>query len=124
MKPGTGGAGTASPASRAACISTGQDEVILEANLAAGALLGIAPDLMKGSPFEAYLEPRCVPAFRSTVAAPVQGEGVPVQEYRIARPDGSTLHAAVAVSVAHDPGSGSVEFLRVICDARGEKRAE
>lgn len=108
----------------AGCICTGPEGIILEANLAAGALVGLDPDRLQGLPFQSYLDPGSIPAFRSAVAALGRGEEVPVQEFLIARSDGSTVPAAVAVSVAHDPGSGAIEFLWGVCDISRQKRIE
>ena len=41
----------------AGCLCTGPDGVILEANRAAGALLGPAPDRLRGLSFPAHLHP-------------------------------------------------------------------
>ncbi|MDV2480556.1 PAS domain S-box protein [Methanoculleus sp. Wushi-C6] len=107
----------------AGCICTGPDGAILEANRAAGTLVGVEPDRLQGFPLQAYLEPGCVPAFRSAVAALVRGEEVPPQEFRFARPAGRTFPAAVAVRVAPDPGGGPPEFLWAFCDLSGQEEA-
>ena len=108
----------------AGCICTGPDGVILEANQAAGSLLGHPPGRLQGFPLQTYLDPGCVPAFRSAVAALARGDTVPVRDYRIARSDGSTLPAAVAVSVSRDPENGTVELLWSVCDLSGQKILE
>ncbi|MDK2891174.1 MAG: hypothetical protein PWR21_1806 [Methanoculleus sp.] len=108
----------------AGCLCTGADGVILEANRAAGTLFGRAPDLMQGVSLDTYLRPECVPAFRSAVAALGRGEEVPVQEFSLARADGTATPAAVAVSTLYDPGSGAAEFLWAFCDISGQRRVE
>jgi PAS domain S-box-containing protein len=108
----------------AGCICTGQDGAVLEANLAAGALLGLSPDRLQGFSFRMFLDPRCVPAFQSAVADLIGGEEVPAQEYLLVRSDGSTIRAALAGSVAHDPESGAIELLWVVCNTSGQKKAE
>ncbi len=108
----------------AVCLCTGTDGVIREANRAAGTLLGLAPGLMQGVPLDAYIHPGCVPAFRSAVAALGRGEEVPVQEFSLARADGTVTPVAVAVSASRDPGGGAAEFLWVFRDISGQKRVE
>ncbi|WP_214019642.1 PAS domain S-box protein [Methanoculleus sp.] len=108
----------------AGCLCTGADGVILEANRAAGTLFGLAPDLMQGVPLDAYLLPESFPAFRSAVAALGRGEEVPLQEFSLARADGTAIPAAVAVSPSYDPGTGAAEYLWTFCEISGEKRVE
>ena len=105
----------------AGCLSTGPDGVILEANRAAGALLGLAPDRLQGAPLQAHLHPGSLPAFRSAIDALARGEAVPAREYLLARPDGSTLPAAVAAAVSRDE---TVEYLWTLLDASGQKKVE
>jgi len=105
----------------AGCLSTGPDGVILEANRAAGALLGLAPDRLQGAPLQAHLHPGSLPAFLSAIDALARGEAVPAREYLLARPDGSTLPAAVAAAVSRDE---TVEYLWTIFDASGQKKVE
>jgi PAS domain S-box-containing protein len=105
-------------------ICTGSDGVILEANRAAGALLGLAPACLQGVPLHEHLHPGSLPAFLSAVAALTRGEEVPVQEFSLARHDGSTFPATVAVSVSRDPGGRVVECLWAIYDISGQKKVE
>ena len=105
-------------------LSTGPGGVVLEANRAAGTLLGLAPDLMRGVSLDTYLHPGCIPAFRSAVATLTRDEEVPVQEFSFVRPDGSAFPAAVAVSTSHDSYGGSAEYLWAFCDISKQKRIE
>lgn len=105
------------------CLCTGPDGAILEANRAAGMLFGLAPDRLQGTSLAAYLYPGSVAAFRSGLAALTQGEEVPVQEFLLARPDGSAFPATVAVSVSRDP-DGAVEYLWAIFDASRRRKVE
>ena len=106
------------------CLCTGKDGVIQEANRAAGTLFGRAPDLMQGTPLDAYLNPENIPAFRSAVAALGRGEEVPVQEFSLVRADGTLIPATVAVSASYGPGGGAPELLWVFREASGQKRVE
>ncbi len=108
----------------AAYLCTAPDGTILEANLAAGALLGLTPDQVQGIPLVTLLHPGCIPAFQSVIATLAQGKEVPVQEFSILRRDGSTFPAAVAVSISRDPAGGMVEYLWSIHDRSGQKEVE
>ena len=105
----------------AGCLCTGPDGVILEANRAAGALLGPAPDRLRGLSLPAHLHPGSLSAFRSAVAALERGDEVPVQEFLLARPDGSTLPVGAAVAVVRD---GAIEHLWILSDVSGQKMIE
>lgn len=108
----------------AVCLCTGADGVVLEANRAAGALLGIAPARLQGLPLDAHLHPESIPAFRSAVAALGRGEELPAQEFLLVRADGSTVPAAAAVSASYGPGSRVTEFQWVFRDISREKQFE
>jgi len=108
----------------AAYLCTAPDGTILEANLAAGALLDLTPDQVQRIPLVTLLHPGCIPAFQSVIATLAQGKEVPVQEFSILRRDGSTFPAAVAVSISRDPAGGMVEYLWSIHDRSGQKEVE
>ncbi|BBL69111.1 PAS domain S-box protein [Methanoculleus chikugoensis] len=108
----------------AVCLCTGVDGVVLEANRAAGALLGIAPARLQGLPLDAHLHPESIPAFRLAVAALGRGEELPAQEFLLVRADGSTVPAAAAVSASYGPGGRVTEFQWVFRDISREKQFE
>ena len=108
----------------AVCLCTGADGVVLEANRAAGALLGLAPARLQGLPLDAHLHPESIPAFRSAVAALGRGEELPAQEFLLVRADGSTVPAAAAVSASYGLGSRVTEFQWVFRDISREKQFE
>jgi PAS domain S-box-containing protein len=107
----------------AGCFCTDPDGVILEANRAACALLGLSPDSLQGTPLSTYLHPGCIPAFQSAVAALSRGGEVPAQEFLLGR-TGGAVPVTLAASISRDPGDGATEYLWVIVTAPGQERVE
>ncbi|MDD4567557.1 MAG: PAS domain S-box protein, partial [Methanoculleus chikugoensis] len=108
----------------AVCLCTDADGVVLEANRATGALLGVAPARLQGLPLDVHLHPESIPAFRFAVAALGRGEELPAQEFLLLRSDGGTVPATAAVSASYEPGGHATEFHWVLCDISREKQFE
>ncbi len=96
---------------------------ILDANEALGDLLGRTPGQLRGSDLRDYLHPE----ERDIAWAPdvSQGEGARgAREVRVLGPQGSTLWAAVTISVVQGAGDDEAFALAVLTDVTDRRAAE
>ena len=99
--------------------------VIREANLAAGALLGVAPQYLLGKPLAVFADQADRPAFYTHLASGASLEGKSREwELKICTRDGVSFPAAVTLAVARDAQDRAVGLRWLVRDISARKQAE